>query len=74
MRCGKLLIEKVVHLIVVDLKVAALDDKDPLFKRLALVNLTEKLLQTVDQNALVFHLLDGGRSASITRCTALIDI
>ena len=74
MRCGKLFIEKVVHLIVVDLKVAALDDKDPLFKRLALVNLTEKLLQTVDKNAFVFHLLDGGRSASITRCTALIDI
>ena len=74
MRCGKLLIEQVVHLIVVDLEVAALDDKDSLFERLTLVYLAEKVLQTVDQDAFVFHLLDRGGSASVTRCAALIDV
>ena len=50
---GKVLVKQIVHLVVVDLKIAALDDEDLLPRPLALLDILVELLETVDEDAFV---------------------
>ena len=57
MSCGKLLIQQVIDLVIIDLEVAALDDHDAVLLLLPLVNLLEELLKAVDKDAFVLDAL-----------------
>ena len=61
---SKLLIEQVIHLVVVYLKVATLNNENPAFSLLSDLNLLEQLLQPMDQNAFIFEAFQDGRFAA----------
>ena len=50
----EILVEQVVNLVVINLKVAALNDEDSVLLLLSFVNLFKQMLKTVDQDAFVF--------------------
>ena len=74
MSCGKLLIQQVIDLVIIDLEVAALDDENALLIILTIIDLMEKLLKAVNQDTLVRHPLNRWGCASIPCRASLIYI
>lgn len=51
MSSGKLLVQQVKDLVVVNLEIAALHDEDAILTHLSLFNLLKEVLKTLNQNA-----------------------
>ena len=69
----KFLVQQVIDLIIINLEVAAFDNENSLLDALTLLNLCEELLEAMDQDALISHLLNDWGCATISSCS-LVDL
>ena len=68
MRSGEFFIDQVKDLVIINLKVAALDNKNATFRNLTFLNLLKQLLKPMYQDALILQLFYHGRSAPLVSC------